>query len=262
MSSVSTSSTLIRGAVSLCSGAIDTLYGAQKEMQRNYRNAGNDWSDSKYQQLGDIVNECSSTIKKTLHELNSCLKSLNNIEQIVTEYESINLVGGGSLGSGDYQHQYNANHGSNHSGFADNTFIDFPHDLRKEYFDGLRAVSDYPSTIVDNGNGWHRLDSVENIVMREDFDRRKRDLISQWETDNGISWPTYDEDVYLESGTIIRRAGDRYDAHHIQPLTFGGGNMAINLTPLHVLEHFDKRGVHAPNSPFGRIERSLTGGVV
>ena len=66
----------------------------------------------------------------------------------------------------------------------------------------------------------------------------------------------------METSVIIRRSGDRYDAHHIQPLTFGGRNIATNITPLHVLEHFDKRGVHAPDSPYGRIERLLTGGVL
>jgi hypothetical protein len=93
MSNVSTSGSLIRDAVKLCNGTIEILSGTQRDMQRKYRNAGNDWSDSKYQQLGDIVNECSSSIRKTLHELKGCLASLNSIEQIVTEYESVNISG-------------------------------------------------------------------------------------------------------------------------------------------------------------------------
>ena len=100
MSSVNTSGSLIRDAVSLCAGAIETLSGSQKEMQSKYRSAGNGWTDSKYQQLGDIMNECSSSIKKTMNELSGCLASLNRIEQIVTEYESINLDGSMSFVGG------------------------------------------------------------------------------------------------------------------------------------------------------------------
>jgi hypothetical protein len=70
---------------------------SQRDMQRKYQNTGNDWNDSKYQQLGDIINECNSSIRKTLQELNSCLASLKLIEQSVAEYDSINLSGISSL---------------------------------------------------------------------------------------------------------------------------------------------------------------------
>ena len=89
--------------------------------------------------------------------------------------------------------------------------------------------------------------------MGDEFDDKKRELIRQWEDENGIPWPTYDEDVFTEAGKPLRPAGARYDAHHIQPLTYGGENVSSNITPLHALEHFDKKGVHAPDSPFGRM---------
>jgi len=126
-------------------------------------------------------------------------------------------------------------------------------ELKPEYFEDLKNRSEYPDTIVDSGNDWHRRDSAENAEMRDEFDDVKGDLINQWEEDNGVEWPTYDEDVYTDSGSKIRGAGNRYDAHHIQPLTYGGENISSNITPLHALEHFDKKGVHAPNSPFGRM---------
>ena len=104
MSSVNTSGSLIRDAVILCTGVIETLSGSQRDMQSKYRSAGSGWTDSKYQQLGDIVNECNSSIRKTLNELNGCLASLRNVEQAILEYESISLAGtvsvaGGSLAS-------------------------------------------------------------------------------------------------------------------------------------------------------------------
>ena len=91
--------------------------------------------------------------------------------------------------------------------------------------------------------------------MREEFGNIKNKLIKDWEKLHNEKWPTYKEDVYSAYGKLIRRAGDKYDAHHIQPLTFGGENIANNITPLHVCEHFDKQGVHSPESPFGTIEK-------
>ena len=98
--------------------------------------------------------------------------------------------------------------------------------------------------------------SVEgNGIKREEFSKCKDNLIREWEDKNGCKWPTYNEDVYSPSGKLIRRAGDRYDAHHIQPLTFGGENRSSNLTPLHAAEHYDKQGIHSPESPFGKLEK-------
>ena len=93
MKSINTSSLLICNAVSLCTNVIEMLQVTQSKMQQKYENAKDEWADSKYQQLGEIFNECFSSISKTLHELNDCLGSLNEIKQNVAEYEGINLFG-------------------------------------------------------------------------------------------------------------------------------------------------------------------------
>jgi hypothetical protein len=93
MSSINTSGEIIQGAAALCNGIIDMLSASISNMQSKYRNAGNDWNDSKYQQLGDIVNECSTAIKKPLQELDRCRMALNEIERAVVEYESVNFDG-------------------------------------------------------------------------------------------------------------------------------------------------------------------------
>jgi len=114
-------------------------------------------------------------------------------------------------------------------------------EIKEGYFEDLRGSSEYPNTIVDNGKDWERRDIVENAGMRDEFDSIKSDLISEWEANNGVEWPIYDEDVYTDSGSKIRSAGNRYDAHHIQPLTYGDENTASNITPLHALEHYEKK---------------------
>ncbi|MCD8372751.1 MAG: HNH endonuclease [Clostridia bacterium] len=128
--------------------------------------------------------------------------------------------------------------------------------LKTEYADDLMNRSEYPQTIDQNKiyNDWNKIPADQNEIMRENFGKSKNKLISQWENENNISWPTYKENVYSSNGKLLRRAGDKYDGHHIQPLTFGGENTSTNLTPLHVLEHYDKQGIHATDSAFGKIE--------
>ena len=130
-------------------------------------------------------------------------------------------------------------------------------DLKNNYFDDLKSKSEYPNTIDDSikENEWKRISPEKNAEMREDFSNMKNKLISDWENMHGEKWPTYTEDVYSPNGKLIRREGDKYDAHHVQPLTFNGKNSAENITPLHASEHFDKQGVHAPESPYGKMEK-------
>ena len=93
MSNVNVDSQIIKEAMNICNKAIDMLRATQKQMQNKYREAGENWNDSKYQQLGDIVDECDSSINKTLRELEVCLMPLSAIEASIQEYESVNFFG-------------------------------------------------------------------------------------------------------------------------------------------------------------------------
>ena len=133
-------------------------------------------------------------------------------------------------------------------------------DLVDEYFDDLVDNSEYPETIENDGSPWEKVTPEENAKKREEFEDNKKDnpqckenLIKEWEEKHGKEWPRYKEDVYV-NGKLIRKAGDRYDAHHIKPLSFGGKNEVSNITPISAEKHFDKQGIHSPNSPYGRIE--------
>jgi hypothetical protein len=128
--------------------------------------------------------------------------------------------------------------------------------LRKEYIDDLRKNSEYADTSDDSGDEYEKLSPEKNAVKRAEFNTNKEQLAKEWEEQNGREWPRYKEDVYV-NGKLIRRAGDRYDAHHIHPLSFGGKNEATNLTPISAEKHFDKQGVHAPDSPYGKLEKTL-----
>lgn len=142
-------------------------------------------------------------------------------------------------------------------------------ELVQDYFDKIKEYSDCPETIPDkpfDAKDLKKLEATETRALREEFNNKsfKDKLISEWEQANGRDWPRYKEDVYVQSkatGEMIklREAGQRYDAHHIQPLSMGGKNEASNLTPLRADVHEDHRGVHAKEGVYGRIEQTVGG---
>ena len=131
-----------------------------------------------------------------------------------------------------------------------------------EYFEDLKEKSECPDTIEDRP---FEVDDLEKqppektAEMRDEFDDLKASLKKQWEEKYGRPWPKYDRDIYSSNGKLIRKAGSDYDAHHIQPLGMGGKNEVSNITPLNAEVHYDKQGVHAPNSPYSRLDKMLGG---
>lgn len=131
-----------------------------------------------------------------------------------------------------------------------------------EYFDDLKSKSECPDTIPDppfDKSDLKKISPEENALMRDEFDDKKAQLKREWEEANGRPWPKYDHDVYSSNGKLIRKAGSDYDAHHIQPLGMGGKNEAKNITPLNAEVHYDKQGVHAPDSPYSKLDKMLGG---
>lgn len=128
------------------------------------------------------------------------------------------------------------------------------------YFSDLKKRSDCPDTIKERpfeARDLKKLSPEETAAKRDEFDDKKSDLKKQWSEAHGQPWPKYDNDVYSSNGKMIRKAGGDYDAHHIQPLGMGGKNEASNITPLHANEHYDKQGVHAPDSPYSKLDKML-----
>lgn len=202
------------------------------------------------------LNAASNDLRSTIRELNGLLQQLlrdsrHALECLRKSQEYINRYIGIRLDGAQYA-SYN-----DLSCSETRNAVQF-RELRSDYHVDLLKRSEYSKTINVSylmEREWHKILSEQNGIRREEFGFIKNDLIKEWEKRNGIPWPTYKEDVYSPSGKLIRRAGDKYDAHHLQPLTYGGENESINLTPLHALEHFDKQGIHATDSPFGKIEK-------
>ena|GEM_PF-459767 len=128
-------------------------------------------------------------------------------------------------------------------------------EAQKDYIEDLKRNSEYPDTIKDDDTPYEKISPEENADKRGEFEDKKEKLIKEWEEKNGREWPRYEKDVYDEkTGNLIRKAGDRYDAHHIHPLTLGGKNEASNITPISAEKHYDQRGVHAPDSPYAKLD--------
>lgn len=132
----------------------------------------------------------------------------------------------------------------------------------EEYFNDLKDKSDCPETLPDkpfDASDLKKRTPEENAAARNEFDDKKTDLKKEWEKENGRQWPKYEHDVYSSNGKLIRSAGSDYDAHHILPLSMGGKNEVRNITPLNAEVHYDKQGVHAPESPYSKLEKALGG---
>lgn len=115
-------------------------------------------------------------------------------------------------------------------------------DTVRDYIKDLKDKSEFSDTISEDAIDPSKLElrSPEEIVnKREEFENKKTELRKEWEKQNNRGWPTYKEDVVNSNGMVIRKAGDRYDIHHIQPLKLGGENVVSNITPLDYNSHKD-----------------------
>lgn len=61
---------------------------AAQALQTSYKAAGSEWNDSKYQQLGTIVNQTVSAIKQPMAELEAAIQKIKKMEQDLRAYLS------------------------------------------------------------------------------------------------------------------------------------------------------------------------------
>lgn len=132
-------------------------------------------------------------------------------------------------------------------------------EIIKDYISELKTKSECGDTILTSAldKAKWEVQSPEKVAeLREQFDDNKAKLRKEWESLNNREWPKYKEDVYNEKGVRIRKAGDNYDAHHIQPLKLGGANEASNITPLDLTKHAD---IHSVNGSCTKLVNGIEG---
>lgn len=91
MSGVSVELAAVAGAISLCQQSIRRFTKASDDLTKKYQVAGTSWKDSKYQQLGGIVRECTTALSKPIMQLEDCIKSLTALQKAIEKYEQISI---------------------------------------------------------------------------------------------------------------------------------------------------------------------------
>lgn len=91
MANVSVESAAVSGAITLCQQSITQFSKASTDLSRKYQSAGSSWKDSKYQQLGGIVSECTTALSKPIKQLEECVKKLTALQKAISEYEQTSI---------------------------------------------------------------------------------------------------------------------------------------------------------------------------
>jgi hypothetical protein len=127
----------------------------------------------------------------------------------------------------------------------------------KQYEDEMRKATVKGEIQTVNIGEWRKISDAEYQSKKLEFEANRKKIIAEWKKVHG-DWPRYTEDVFNSNGTRIRQAGDRYDAHHQQPLRLGGENTAQNITPMHANDHYDKQGIHRPGGPCDSLAKPFS----
>jgi len=91
MANISVNSSLVRNGYEVCNEGIQDLNRLIDALNRDYDNAGAKWKDNKYAQLGRIIYECTSALKRPIGDLSNNIIKLKELEVALLEYEGTNL---------------------------------------------------------------------------------------------------------------------------------------------------------------------------
>lgn len=91
MPGVSVEAAAISGAISLCQQSIQQFTKASSDLNKKYQAAGSSWKDSKYQQLGGIVGDCTNALSKPITQLQDCVQKLTALQKAIAEYEQTSI---------------------------------------------------------------------------------------------------------------------------------------------------------------------------
>ncbi|WP_144556338.1 T7SS effector LXG polymorphic toxin [Bacillus pumilus] len=122
-------------------------------------------------------------------------------------------------------------------------------ELPKNQIDHLKAAL--------RNKEYSKMSPIETAKHRAKFDSVKNKVIKEWERNTGQKWPVYNENIISgKTGKVIRKKGDKYDAHHIIENTFGGEHEWWNMHPAKFPnEH--QAGIHGAGSPANTLFKGV-----
>lgn len=126
-----------------------------------------------------------------------------------------------------------------------------------------RTGRELPKNQIDNlkaalrNKEYSKMSPIETAKHRAKFDSVKSKVIKEWERNTGQKWPVYNENIISgKTGKVIRKKGDKYDAHHIIENTFGGEHEWWNMHPAKFPnEH--QAGIHGAGSPANTLFKGV-----
>ncbi|MGE6656038.1 T7SS effector LXG polymorphic toxin [Bacillus altitudinis] len=126
-----------------------------------------------------------------------------------------------------------------------------------------RTGRELPKNQIDNlkaalrNKEYSKMSPIETAKHRAEFDSVKNKVIKEWERNTGQKWPVYNENIISgKTDKVIRKKGDKYDAHHIIENTFGGEHEWWNMHPAKFPnEH--QAGIHGAGSPANTLFKGV-----
>lgn len=91
MAKVSVERAVLVQSIALCNRSIQQYKQTSHSLEMKYREAGGNWHDEKYRQLGGVVNECITALNAPQKEMEECLDKLNELLKAIESYERENL---------------------------------------------------------------------------------------------------------------------------------------------------------------------------
>lgn len=92
MSEINVDSLYIKSLLVNLDNSIVNIHQTILFINNSYRDLGTGWKDSKYQELGQIVDKCTEKLGKLRNELYYSFHKLYSLYEIICEYEKIDLI--------------------------------------------------------------------------------------------------------------------------------------------------------------------------
>jgi len=164
------------------------------------------------------------------------------------------LEAGAKRGTAEILEQLAKNEGGDIAAVVTTDVIDWG--LVRKYINHLQEITNrklHPKQIEElknalRGKKYEKLSPAETIKKRKEFNKVKDKLIKEWEEKTGQDWPTYSEDIINKDGKIIRKKGDKYDAHHVIENNYGGNDEWWNMHPAKFPDEH-QGGIHGKGAP-------------
>ena len=159
-------------------------------------------------------------------------KSSENITQSVStrvSYNSVNIKDGKS--------------------FENESFNEYLNDVQSQTGRDLTDVQAHElEQHLNSDKKYQYVGKTKTAANRRVFDRKKADLIEEWEQKTGETWPTYSEAYIAKSGNEYKSVGDPFDAHHLIENSYDGDAEWWNIFPASFPnEH--QAGIHRKDGP-------------